>query len=208
MACSSVKVMSWMHLRTESGNTLHLAIVSALAVHSVPTFGQFLCFSLPVCTPHDKSISMMVVFHQLLQHPKRLHWQLPCGRDHNASCTCNQKKHLAQIIPKDYTTSWNTALTVCTILQCCIWIRHVLKQPSNYNHTNTAHWTKSYSSSSVAMQSNADLRLLNPMPYRGRTAPLTSEVAFYIFIQQTQVLNILNMVYTLHFFLFKMQFVS
>ena len=33
-------------------------------------------------------------------------------------------------------------------------------------------------------------------------------VAFYIFIQQIQVLNILNTVYTLHFFLFKMQFVS
>jgi len=33
-------------------------------------------------------------------------------------------------------------------------------------------------------------------------------VAFYIFIQQIQVLNILNIVYTLRFFLFKMQFVS
>ena len=31
---------------------------------------------------------------------------------------------------------------------------------------------------------------------------------FYIFIQQIQVLNVLNMVYTLRFFLFKMQFVS
>ena len=45
-------------------------------------------------------------------------------------------------------------------------------------------------------------------PYRGRTAPLTSKVAFYIFIQQIYVLNILNMVYTLCFFFFKMQFVS
>jgi len=33
-------------------------------------------------------------------------------------------------------------------------------------------------------------------------------VAFYIFIQQIQVMNILNMVYTLPFPLFKMQFVS
>ena len=32
--------------------------------------------------------------------------------------------------------------------------------------------------------------------------------AFYIFIQQIQVLNILNTLYTLRFFLFKMQFVS
>jgi len=44
--------------------------------------------------------------------------------------------------------------------------------------------------------------------YSGRTAPLTSKVAFYIFIQQIKVLNILNMVYTLRFFLFKMQLVS
>jgi len=44
--------------------------------------------------------------------------------------------------------------------------------------------------------------------YSGRTAPLTSKVPFYIFIQQIYVLNILNMVYTLSFFLFKMQFVS
>ena len=36
--------------------------------------------------------------------------------------------------------------------------------------------------------------------YSGRTASLASKVAFYIFIQQIQVLNILNMVYTLRFF--------
>ena len=40
-------------------------------------------------------------------------------------------------------------------------------------------------------------------PYWGRTAPLTSEVVLYIFIQQIQVLNILNMAYTLRFILFK-----
>ena len=53
------------------------------------------------------------------------------------------------------------------------------------------------------------INLLTPnVNYSGRTAPLTSKVAFYIFIQQIQVLNILNMVYTLRFFPFKMQFVS
>jgi len=45
--------------------------------------------------------------------------------------------------------------------------------------------------------------LMNPLTpnvnYNGRTAPLTSKVAFYIFIQQIYVLNILNMVYTLRF---------
>ena len=53
---------------------------------------------------------------------------------------------------------------------------------------------------------------INPLTpninYSGRTAPLTYKVSFYIFIQQIQVLNILNMAYTLRSFLFKMQFVS
>jgi len=42
--------------------------------------------------------------------------------------------------------------------------------------------------------------LTHNVNYSGRTAPLTSEVALYIFIQQIYVLNILNMVYTLRFF--------
>jgi len=46
--------------------------------------------------------------------------------------------------------------------------------------------------------------LINPLTpnnlYRGRTGPLTSKVAFYIFIQQILVLNILNMLYNLRFF--------
>ena len=48
---------------------------------------------------------------------------------------------------------------------------------------------------------------LNPLTpndhYSGRTAPLTSKFDFYTFIQQIQVLNILNMVYTLRVFFFK-----
>jgi len=62
------------------------------------------------------------------------------------------------------------------------------------------------SSESVSPMS---FNLLAPnVNYSGRTAPLTSKVAFYTFIQQMYVLNILNMVHTLRFFLFKMQFVS
>jgi len=54
-----------------------------------------------------------------------------------------------------------------------------------------------------------ELNLLTPnINYSWRTAPPTSKVSFYIFIQQIKVLSILNMVYTLRFFLFKMQFVS
>jgi hypothetical protein len=55
----------------------------------------------------------------------------------------------------------------------------------------------------------AEINPLTPNgPYNCRTAPLTSKVAFYIFIQQIYVLSILNMVYALRFILFKMQFVS
>jgi len=47
--------------------------------------------------------------------------------------------------------------------------------------------------------------MINPLTpndhYSGRTAPLTSKVALYIFIQHIYVPNILNMVYTLRFFL-------
>jgi len=39
--------------------------------------------------------------------------------------------------------------------------------------------------------------LTHNVNYSGRTAPLTSKVVFYIFIQQIYVLNILNMLYTL-----------
>ena len=45
---------------------------------------------------------------------------------------------------------------------------------------------------------------INPLTpndtYWSRTAQLTSKFEFYIFIQQIEVLNILNMVYTLQFF--------
>jgi len=61
----------------------------------------------------------------------------------------------------------------------------------------------------VDITSISSINLLTPnVNYSGRTAPLTSKVAFYIFIQQIQVPNILNTVYTLRFFKFKMQFVS
>jgi len=44
--------------------------------------------------------------------------------------------------------------------------------------------------------------LTSNINYIGSTVPLTSKVAFYIFIQQIYVLNILNMVYNLSFFFF------
>ena len=53
----------------------------------------------------------------------------------------------------------------------------------------------------VFMRQLEFVNLLTPsVNYSGRTAPLTSKVAFYIFIQQIYALNILNMVYTLRSF--------
>ena len=64
----------------------------------------------------------------------------------------------------------------------------------------------------LCAQNVSDINLLTPNDdYSGRTALLTSKcfiLYIYIYIQQIQVLNILNVVYTLRFFLFKMQFVS
>jgi len=78
------------------------------------------------------------------------------------------------------------------------------------------HWTDFYEIwylsiffSKIYRENSCFINPLTPNdPYRNRTVPLTSKVAFYIFIQQIQVLNILNMVYNLRLFLFKMQFVS
>jgi hypothetical protein len=44
--------------------------------------------------------------------------------------------------------------------------------------------------------------------FSGRTAPLTYRCCIFLFIKQIYVLNILNMLHTLSFFLFKMPFIS
>jgi hypothetical protein len=44
--------------------------------------------------------------------------------------------------------------------------------------------------------------------FSGRTASLTYRCCIFLFIQQIYVLNILNMLHTLRFFLFKMLFIS
>jgi len=44
--------------------------------------------------------------------------------------------------------------------------------------------------------------------FSGRTAPLTFRCCIFLLIQQIYVLNILNMLHTLCFFLFKMPFIS
>ena len=53
----------------------------------------------------------------------------------------------------------------------------------------------------IHLMGNAGINPLTPnVNYSGRTAPLTSKVALYIYIQQIYVLNILNMIYTLRLF--------
>jgi hypothetical protein len=44
--------------------------------------------------------------------------------------------------------------------------------------------------------------------FSGRTATLNLQMLHFLFIQQIYVLNILNMLHTLRFFLFKMSFIS
>jgi len=44
--------------------------------------------------------------------------------------------------------------------------------------------------------------------FSGRTAPLTYRHCIFLFIQQIHIPNILNMMHTLRFFLFKMPFIS
>ena len=64
------------------------------------------------------------------------------------------------------------------------------------NHNTTTELTVEY-----PVIINAPLNFLTPnVNYSWCTAPLTSKVAFYIFIQQIYLLNILNMVYALLFF--------
>ena len=81
-------------------------------------------------------------------------------------------------------------------------------RPSSQQLTVAHYWPMNIIH--LQLQGQATLQHLSTpnVNYSGRTAPLTSKVAFYIFIQQIYALNILNMVYTLRFFLFKVQFVS
>jgi len=80
-----------------------------------------------------------------------------------------------------------TKVNRCTKVDCCTKVYHCTKVTNSMDHEKL-----------IVCQL---VNLLTPnVNYSGRTAPLTSKVAFYIFIQQIKVLNILNMVYNLHFF--------
>jgi hypothetical protein len=68
------------------------------------------------------------------------------------------------------------------------------------NNVGVIHFILASLAKSVCFSSTC-VNLQTPnVNYTWRTAPLTSKVAFYIFIQQIQVTNILNTVYTLRFF--------
>ena len=73
---------------------------------------------------------------------------------------------------------------------CHLWCTHL---------TSLVVKKETFFSFPVAVNNSTNLQTPN-VNYSWRTAPLTSKVAFYIFIQQIYMPNILNMVYTLRFF--------
>jgi hypothetical protein len=61
----------------------------------------------------------------------------------------------------------------------------------------------------ISHENSSVINHLTPnVHFSGRTAPLTYRCCFFLFIQQIYVLNILNMLHTLRFFLFKTPFIS
>jgi hypothetical protein len=77
-------------------------------------------------------------------------------------------------------------------------------------------WKSMKKSSSLRFDENdylqCTLLCLNHMTpnghFIGRTAPLNYRCCIFLFIQQIYVVNILNTLHTLRFFLFKMSFIS
>jgi hypothetical protein len=63
----------------------------------------------------------------------------------------------------------------------------------------------------IVVHIKIDISLFNHLTpnghFTGRTAPLTYRGCIFLFIQQLYVLNILNILHTLRFFLFKMSFI-
>ena len=72
----------------------------------------------------------------------------------------------------------------------------------NFNYDSKWSFTFLYNFLLIWTKISAEyLNLLTPnVNYTWSTATLTSKIAFYIFIQQIEVPNILNMVYTVRFF--------
>ena len=120
---------------------------------------------------------------------------------------------------------------ICVVLQpatrippqpAALKLQHTLK-PASACHTDTtpASHTKTPTHIETTTHNQCDDTIeksqapddgcIDPLtpnhPYSGCTTPLTSKRCI-LYIEQIQVLNILNMIYTLRFFLFKMQFVS
>ena len=105
----------------------------------------------------------------------------------------------------------NGGCNISSGMACCVFFFYVLcyaSRPLIHLVLQMLKYVLPYKCNCIIISNTINLLTPN-VNYSGRTAPLTSKVAFYIFIQQIQVLNILNMVYTLRFFfVFKMQFVS
>ena len=131
--------------------------------------------------------------------------------------------HSSHILSSDYPYSVDcspntTWLDFIMGIKCSLWGRERICNAQRSVHFLSSHQVAMQWMATCLGRFNTPWHVrtsycyVNPLtpnePYRGRTAPLTSKVTFYIFIQQIQVMSILNMVYILHFSLFKMQFVS
>jgi hypothetical protein len=77
----------------------------------------------------------------------------------------------------------------------------LLRSTNTYIQLRRSFWRQLTSSSTIN-------HLTPNGHFSGRTAPLTYRCCIFLFIQGIYVLNIFNMLLTLHFFLFKMSFIS
>jgi hypothetical protein len=95
-------------------------------------------------------------------------------------------------------------VTLCTVQYSMLsaLIRHTVQYCTESDHTRCCDNT-------ICPPEVGHVNHLTPNGhFSGRTAPLTYKCCIFVFIQQIYVLNILNMLHTLRFFLFKMPFIS
>jgi len=102
-------------------------------------------------------------------------------------------------------------------VQCSLYLQSpkIVQQPYSHKKETDAKHDRSHpyiqcvNSVKRNFSKQQTINLLTPnVNYSGCTAPLTSKVSFYIFIQQILVPNILKNGIYCPFFLLKMQFVS
>ena len=111
--------------------------------------------------------------------------------------------------------SKNILLGVCRGLTCTTVYYITEEQRKKRTEYSDILWLSSHGAhiagkpSPAKMYQVASINHLTPNDhFSGRTAPLNFRCCIFLFIQQIYVLNILNMLHTLCFSFFKMQFIS